>query len=156
MLTTNQKANICLHLKENFHLPKSGFIAGQAVASLIYKELGLNINQPINDVDVFDLIDSNYDNFIKLSKHEKELGVLSNTGSNIDVVYYKARRSYEVKLSTYLKEDPNVNLIYISQNGCNEAIDKDLLLSSFDFNCCAVGYDIETGEFCWTKSFERI
>ena len=147
-------ANIRSYLKENFKLPSAGFVAGQAVASLVYKELNLNINTPINDVDVFALMEADYENFVKTKKQESEVGVVANRGSFSDQIFCISRRGYEVKLSTYLKEDENVNVVYISQLHNKEVIDKNMLLNSFDFNCCSVGYDIETGKFVWSKSFE--
>lgn len=34
-------------------IPEQGTVAGQAVASVVMKRLGLGLNAPINDVDVF-------------------------------------------------------------------------------------------------------
>ena len=40
-------------LRALVELPSEGTVAGQAVASLFYEELGLDIRGPINDVDIF-------------------------------------------------------------------------------------------------------
>lgn len=161
LLTKAQEASIIAHLKENFVLPQSGFIAGQAVASLIYKELNLNINAPINDVDVFQLYNIKKNGSFKVQMKMQETNILSSdnyeTGSGRALrSFQNFRKGYRVIHSTYSKSDENVNIVLVQQLSVNEKnpiIDGKMLINSFDFNCCAVGFHIETGEFIFNNAF---
>ena len=44
---------VLARLADMASVPTSGTVAGQAVASLMYEELGLDVRGPINDIDVF-------------------------------------------------------------------------------------------------------
>ncbi len=156
ILTKEQEANIVSFLTSNYSLPKYGFVAGQAVASLIYKELNLNIEAPINDVDVFQvqLKEFESETYATCSQHHDNLSINSTGGgSNLGSYYVSPKRGYRVTKSIYMGEDNNINLVLIKQYPNRKELDQMMLLTSFDFNCCAVGFDIKTKTFYMTDSF---
>lgn len=156
LLSKEQEKSIISFLKENYKMPSYGLVGGQAVASLIYKELGLNINTPINDVDIFQLQRKEKElSYSKMSMHSKDSMPLIESGSCSGGNYFelKNRRSYNVTSSYYLKEDLDVNIVLIKQYPFSSELDNDLILESFDFNCCSVGFDIKTSKFYMTSSF---
>lgn len=53
-LSQNQQLNVIQKLHSLATLPKSGCIAGQGLASIIYDELDIGVKAPINDLDIFD------------------------------------------------------------------------------------------------------
>lgn len=155
ILNKQQEKEIISFLKSNYTLPKYGFIAGQAVASLIYRQLGLDINSPINDIDIFQVQRKRSEerSYAKMQTHSKNVTIHEQYGSASNMFYSVGRRYYQVKKSYYLGDDKLVNIILISQSSSRYILDKDMLLESFDFNCCSVGFDIKTEEFTMTQSF---
>lgn len=153
---------IITYIKTNYpEIPERGFIAGQAVASLVYKFLELPLNIVINDVDIFIPCD------IKTNKAIRNR-VQSNSANNIvsneydhyshtDYLDFKTGRGYQVIRSINLEENEKINIIkvrtYTEYSKNEEIINPMLMLNSFDMNCCSIGYDIQTGEFFWTHSF---
>lgn len=150
MLTSEQKVRVIDFLNHNFTLPKKGFIAGQAVASLIYRELGLDIPFFVNDVDVFIREDTLKTDF----PCEPKNFLTKINGSSFHCLGSNHQRYYQVTSSKYSKNDPSVNLItYISSNYNDIKLHYLDFLGAFDFNCCAVGFDIETQEFYFHDAF---
>lgn len=153
MLTKNQESKIIDFLKSNYKIPSSGLIAGQAVASLVYKELRLNLNQPINDVDVFVKKSTNDKSVFSNCRKEFFNNIVShdNQGSNMETVFSSSfSRGYQVLNSYYLEEDSRVNVI--NYNAYSED-ERQKIVDSFDLNCCSVGFEIETGEFYYSTAF---
>jgi len=155
ILNKQQEKEIISFLKSNYTLPKYGFVAGQAVASLIYRKLGLEINSPINDIDVFQVKrkENEEHSYAKMQIHSKNVTIHEQYGSASNMFYSVGRRYYQVEKSYYLGDDKLVNIILISQSSNRYILDKDMLLESFDFNCCSVGFDIKSEEFTMTQSF---
>lgn len=150
-LTEKQKQNVISHLKENYDLPSQGFVAGQAVASLIYKELNLNISGPINDIDVFTSVDLKhaYSFKARMNTHHTKESLFINGGSFSTTITSMPSRSYRVVQSLYTDDTKKINLIkVVFTNGVFSELD---ILKSFDFNCCSVGFDILTEKFYFTK-----
>jgi ribosomal protein S10 len=155
ILNKQQEKEIISFLKSNYALPKYGFIAGQAVASLIYRQLGLEINSPINDIDIFQVQKKKdtQETYAEMRTHSKDVTIYEKYGSASNMFYSVGRRSYKVKKSYYLGENELINMILIEQSQERYLLDKEMLLESFDFNCCSVGFDIKSEEFTMTQSF---
>ena len=159
MIDDNAKIRIIKHLKENYKLPEKGLVAGQSVASLVFKELDMDLNFFINDVDVFQ-IDNNSQYRSKLKSATLEM--ISTWGSSFTglKLINKELKSYKVLNSKFLEEDDKVNLITIELNSVIPENKQNLLdnyfeiINSFDLNCCCVGFDLETETFIFTEAFE--
>ena len=155
-LTEIQKNNIISHLKRNYDLPEQGFVAGQSVASLIYNELDLSISGPINDIDVFTT--SDLESLYALKARMRTISTSETISffdggsfSKTQFLCSDVSRSYRVIRSVYTDETKLINLIKVHfNNGSFSEID---ILKSFDFNCCSVGFDLETETFFYTQSF---
>lgn len=160
LLNKEQELNIIEYLKSNYSMPEKGIVAGQAVASLIYKELGLDLPLFINDVDVFTFEGEH--TFSRLHTKSDDTSVKSvGQGSCHGVIYEtKIKRGYKVLNSSYSEDDHYVNLIQIQYlvNGESAEVDDDvcipsLIINSFDLNCCSVGFDLDTSKFYYTGAF---
>lgn len=153
MLTKTQSQNVIAFLRQNYTLPEKGLVAGQAVASLIYKELGLNLLAPINDVDVFT---ETLRSAPKIRYDEKRFGAISThsfKGSMGDLTSSTTfNRAYRILRSYMSKEDQAVNIVEIKKS--SKYVNKQIV-DSFDLNCCSVGFDIETEEFVYSSAFEE-
>lgn len=152
MLTKTQEKSIVTYLKDNFKMPTKGFVAGQAVASLIYKELSLNLNEPINDVDVFVKREDGANPFAQCRK-EFFGNMVSHEyrGSGGEFAFSSTyNRFYQIVRSFYKEDDENVNIVEFSSTTHNP---NQKIIDSFDFNCCSVGFDIETEMFYFSTGF---
>lgn len=162
-------------IKENYGIPEKGLVAGQAVASLFYKYLKLPLNSVINDIDVFqeatpELLD-------KSTRPTKEQ-IFSNT--IIGNIKEPSNPSIEGRISfgidnsrgyvvvrSFYEEDANkklinhvfikniINIKYRKYFNFNNLDNNQIIVNSFDINCCAVGFDIETGSFYYSDGFLR-
>ena len=149
-------------------LPKSGCIAGQGLASIIYDELGIGVNAPVNDLDIFDI--SSVRLYKALAGCEKkaslcfkgkndEISVIDDDYNQISYFNVRTQRGYRVVKSFTDKEQPIINktLITFSDQSIkliDQTFDHDTLLESFDFNACQVAYDLGAKTFHYTIAFE--
>lgn len=150
MLTREQELSIVNYIKDNYKIPDSGFIAGQAVASLVYRALNMDIPFFINDIDVFSRA-TGPNEWVCSPK----TSLLKLNGSSFISRDNKYGRYYAVVSSDFSKDDPDVNLI---EYDCpKEQLNDDEhffdLIGAFDFNCCAVGFNIEDSKFCYHDAF---
>ena len=184
MIEKEIQRKIINEIKKIVVLPTKGIVAGQSVASLAYKYLNKELNPVINDVDVFiesipyssqkvvlspivlknnlEAIPSDITN-VK-TKRGLSYSVLSSirddtllntikfqvlaNGSNI-LRYNRAK--------LFKKTESRSNLD-CNSSGLNDYDTNGLLeiiVNSFDINCCSIGFDIETERFYWNKSFEE-
>ena len=160
MINNDVQKLVIKELKDNYKLPKKGLVAGQAVASLIFKELDLGFNFFINDVDVFTIDnDSDYTSWLRKTPLNQ-----ITASSFFDSFSTKSinLKTYHVLNSRLLEEDEKVNVITISideninvENFENTSHDYFDIINSFDLNCCCVGFDLETEEFIFNDSFEK-
>ncbi len=153
-----QETNVIQYIKSNYTLPESGVVAGQAVASLIYRELGLDIEFFINDVDVFTKKSGQYQSNLLPRTYKTEITDQGN--SMVELIDFKNNNiaSYKVVRSKISEEDENVNIIYVNERDdyskqLPDEIECFNIISTFDFNCCAVGFDIVKEEMVYTDSF---
>lgn len=138
-------------LRSEWGIPESGFIAGGAIANLIWEEVS-GRKMPVNDIDVFVLrnIIEHFDRndketLYRYAEMEREVVEDGYTGLNWSTY---AGNFYAVVSS---ERNGMWNTVEYDSNSSSP----NLVLDSFDLNCVQVGYDIETGEAYWTKSFEN-
>lgn len=142
-------------------IPEEGFVAGQAIASLVYKYMNISLNIVINDIDIFTVCDPYTYQLIE-NKTNKNTSFskcqikYDNYGHN-DFIDSSEGRGYQVVRSINLKENKDINIIktrFFNETVDHEqSVNEELMLHSFDFNCCAVGFDIKTHKFYYTDSF---
>lgn len=143
--------NVLQRLQEITDLPAHGTVAGQAVASLFFEELNLDMRGPVNDVDVFvsargqalansplALFSSEQDTYhhIKFISAQKNLTIVSTSTEG----------ALNTTLITYPGAiDEHIHSLTISQ----------LLVEGFDLNGVAVGINLHSHEMVCTAEFLR-
>lgn len=135
-------------LKSDFDLPNSGFLAGGAIANLIWEFVSGN-KAVINDIDIF-LFEGerrlNKEN--RLYEFEKKEAIYYDDSYGGINWRNKVNEYYEISES---RTNGKINEIsYVSNTS-----DPNLIIESFDLNCVQIGYSIEEDKFYWTKNFER-
>jgi hypothetical protein len=137
-------------IKQKYGLPKSGFIAGGAIANSIW-ELVSGTPAVINDIDVFvfnDKIDTidEYDRSSLFRYTDKDLKYF-DTYSGI------AWSTYTKDFYSIVSADRDGIFNYIKYNSNSDR--PELILNSFDINCTKVGYSIDEDKFYFTNDFSE-
>jgi hypothetical protein len=167
-LSQNQQLNVIQKLHSLATLPKSGCIAGQGLASIIYDELDIGVKAPINDLDIFDissvrlykaLADSAAQSSLSFKGVNDQLSIVEDHYNQISYFSVRTQRGYKVVKSFIDKDQTIINktLITFSDQSLKlieQTFDHDTLLESFDFNACQVAYDLKSKKFYYTKAFE--
>ena len=132
-------------------LPNHGTVAGQAVASLFFEELGLDMRGPINDVDVFVSVtgagvassplaafSSEEDTYrhIKFISSQKNLTIVSTSSEGL--------------LNTTSITHPGAYDAQIHPHRVSQ-----LLVEGFDLNAVAVGINLHTHQVVCSAEFLR-
>lgn len=135
-------------LKSEYDLPNIGFLTGGSLSNLIWEEVSGNKTE-INDIDIFIIneVVENYNHVCPLTsftntKHERII-YEDYTGLN-----YR----YDSKI-TYLIEKATTRGIFNEIFYSSTTKDPQIIIDSFDINCCQVGYDLSNQKFYWTEHF---
>jgi hypothetical protein len=137
-------------IKQKYGLPKSGFIAGGAIANSIWKLIS-GTPAVINDIDVFlfnekiDVLDE-YDRSSLFRYTDKDLKYF-DTYSGI------SWNTYTKDFYSIVSAERDGIFNYINYNSNSDK--PELILNSFDINCTKVGYSIDEDKFYFTKDFEE-
>jgi hypothetical protein len=168
-LTPIQQQSVISKLHALALLPESGVIAGQGIASIIYDELNIGVQAPINDIDIFDISSVRIFRALEHTQSRQASLVFKGTVDNVEVSYdqyahityinSRTQRGYRVIKSFTDKEQPIINKTLVSFTDqsfklIDQVFDHDTLLQSFDFNACQVAYDLKANTFHYTKEFE--
>jgi len=162
MITRKIEKKVIDYLRLNFpEIPKNGLVAGQAVASLLFKYLNLEIPTIINDVDFFVLSDKKTSEFIisKCSDNnvDSSIEIGRNSYSGQRFFCNSLNRGYRVVRSINSPLNPIINIIKVECFNYDlkdsESLDPNIIISGFDFNCVAVGVCLDTGVFYYTPAF---
>lgn len=137
-------------IKSEFGLPTSGFLSGGSIANKIWEKVSGN-KSVVNDVDIYHLdrvIDQvEAEDFKKKQSFKKKDKVVYEDYSGININYKCT--------GFYLIENVSMDGIFNNINYISNSNDPQIIIESFDINCCQVGYDIKTDKFYWTKAFEE-
>ncbi len=137
-------------------IPKSGFIAGGAVANTIFDLFWGEKDYPINDIDIFYVTERASTPYFEWDMVHTPMRsdslTINGDGYNVTKCVFDSNVKYKV-LTT--KRDGILNLIEISSIGDTNR-GYDYILKGFDLNCCQVGIDLETNELIYTKEFEQL
>lgn len=135
-------------LKSKFTLPTEGFLAGGSIANLIWEEVS-GKEALINDIDIFIL--KNLDiNLERNNTYDKFTTKTINKYVFED--YSGINFGYRTEIKYWIDEairDGIYNNIYYTSNTKSPQI----IIDSFDLNCCQVGYDLVEQKFYFTKEF---
>lgn len=137
-------------IKSKWELPNSGFLAGGAISNVVWNIMK-GKNAPVNDLDIYHL------NEIKkhISTREmRERQHFTHTERWIYEDYTGLNVGYRQK-GYYTIEKVSVDGIYNNIDYISSTDDRDIIIQSFDINCCQIGYDIDSDKFFWTKDFEK-
>ena len=141
-------SEVISEIKEKWGLPKKGFLAGGSIANLAWEKVS-GKKAIVNDIDIFMLskTSSRMDvddvhNKLSVSKNEK----IVTAGYNGYNIHYVEKEYYIIDEVIY---DGIHNIIHCNSN----TGDVNIILDSFDLNCCRVGYDIEEDKIYYKKDF---
>jgi len=135
-------------IKEEWGLPLHGFVAGGAIANIVWELVSGN-KAVVNDIDifVFDGIEKELDNNKKtlFNYQEKETKYYEDyNGMNFNNY---TKDFYSIVES---ERDDMFNTIKYKSN----TSDPSLIIKSFDINATRIGYDIDNDKLYWTSEFE--
>jgi len=135
-------------IKEKWGLPLHGFVAGGAIANIVWELVSGN-KAVVNDIDifVFDGIEKELDNNKKtlFNYQEKETKYYEDyNGMNFNNY---TKDFYSIVES---ERDDMFNTIKYKSN----TSDPSLIIKSFDINATRIGYDIDNDKLFWTSEFE--
>lgn len=131
------------------NLPNYGLVAGGSLANTAWA-LSKGTSPVVNDIDVFKLnprlISEKFDHtHTKIGPYSKSMRVVKDD-------YF--RFFYLVDNFLIIENSYNEGLLnFISYSSTTH--DPNIVIESFDLNCCQVGYLIESDKFIWTPSFEK-
>lgn len=156
---------IVYRLKKEFgELPESGIVAGQAVATAIYELLSFKQKGKYNDIDIF-INDSELpDKLRSKKKHRVSLDKFS-TGGKASVNYVSSysveagnirQTGYTINFVAYDKDNPRFNYIGFYSHDITSKYNNlgNIIISSFDINCCQVAINLKDKTVSWTKEFQ--
>lgn len=132
-------------------LPNHGTVAGQAVASLFFEELGLDIRGPVNDVDVF----------VSVTGNSVVSGALATFSSEEDTYRHIKFISSNKNLTIVSTSSEGLlNTTTITHPGAHDAQNhphsvSQLLVEGFDLNAVAVGINLHTHQVVCSAEFLR-
>jgi hypothetical protein len=137
-------------IKSKWILPKTGFLSGGSIANLVWEKVSGN-KAVINDIDIYHL----YSVIDKAD--EQELRQKQNFQKKDKIVYEDySGITVNVKLSSfYIIEKVSTTGILNEIEYKSNTEDPQIIIESFDINCCQIGYDLSKDKFYWTKEFEE-
>ena len=137
-------------IKSKWTLPEKGFLAGGSIANIIWN-IHTGNNAPVNDIDIYVM-----DNYIteKISFDDfKKKQHFKKKESFVFEDYQGIGRGWKTS-EFYLIDSVSISGVYNYINYSSNTKNPQIILDSFDINCCQIGYDIESDKFYYTKDFE--
>lgn len=133
-------------------LPKEGFLCGGSVANTILSIID-NKEYPINDLDIFNIDKENSHSNTPLRMDSTDITI--DRYENRTIVPSNSKCPYRITTTHYRGL---INYVYVYFSYYDEMPLKDqyqLILDSFDINCCKVGIDLTTGSLYLTHDFTK-
>jgi hypothetical protein len=133
-------------IKKQWGLPTSGFLAGGAIANIMWEIVSGN-KAVVNDVDIFI-----FGGLVDKTEQDKFNYQTKNIAFFEDYVGRLGMSIENGEFYTIIKaeKDGIFNLIYYKSNKDTYSI----IINSFDINATKIGYSIEDDKFYWSKDFE--
>lgn len=162
--------NVLKRLQTLATLPSHGTVAGQAVASLFYEELGIGVSGPINDVDLFVsytlppqeravVYTQDPNTYIRKERANRTASNVNDMAAEVDDyvrIKFICARSNVTIFRTYQDGLRNFTLINhkgVGDNG-EQTIDVSQdIVDGFDLNLVGVGIHLDSGKAVVTDAF---
>lgn len=161
--------DILAELGQIVPLPDIGTVAGQAVASLVMRKLGLAFGAPINDVDVFlplassprardmaeeaDRQAQTRRLFSSLASHVTRSAITLSEHAYSSMFLATTKEGYKILGTT---RSGMLNEVAYERTWLDARVSETLsVLRGFDMNCVQVGVDASSRELVWTPGFEE-
>lgn len=144
---------VIAELNELQTLPKTGLLAGGAIANKIWEKITKK-PMPVNDIDIF-IYDKHLEpsNSLDIDKYKNYIYSKKDVTKNFDSyagIRYESKHSKCYKIEKHSR-DNLLNFV----NYTASTTDYNIILESFDINCTQVGYNLETGELLFTDGFDK-
>jgi hypothetical protein len=135
-------------------LPKTGFIAGGAVANTILS-MEWGGDYPVNDLDIFRIESTDEPDGALLSRKmpHRCLGMNVVCSLDLGMIMIDLYQRYYTVSNTEVKGMLNFIGVQL-KNSPKRMDDYRLIMEGFDLNCCQVGIDLESAELIYTPNFE--
>jgi hypothetical protein len=137
-------------LSKFVELPKTGFLAGGAVANTILS-MEWDTDYPINDLDIFRIERTDVIKSYRMPRRCTGMVLANNSYWGV-VVINNFGRSYTVS-KTEIKGILNVVNVQLETDH-QKMENYKIIMDGFDLNCCQVGIDLESGELIYSPNFE--
>lgn len=159
---------IIKELNEIQELPQRGLLAGQAVASMIFKYLKLDLNPIVNDIDIFFafnyypsegfLLDRNVHEYFMKIQAQKSLSLVGVNElflfNDYGQIKISTGKKYSIVGTTNFKK---INKVFVSNLTTKISYSRESLvldiIDSFDINCTQVGIDLFNKKIYFTEAF---
>jgi len=136
-------------IKEKWGLPETGFIAGGAIANIVW-QLVSGTKAVVNDIDVFI-----FDGIIeKLDSHRESLFQYQEKTRTF-FEDYRGLNFRQVTKEFYTITDVSNNGIFNKIIFKSNVNDTSMILRSFDINATRIGYLIDEDKLYWTDEFSN-
>lgn len=144
-------------LKNKFpDMPKKGLLAGGALANTINKLKYPDSKCMINDIDIFVMETEHVEDVRKLVSSDR----IYNTTKDVRIFdkYYEQYNNIlsitETSRVIKINSSERKSIFNIVRYDIN-SYDPFFLLETFDINCCAVAFDLETTQIYYTQDFKE-
>lgn len=147
------------HLSQFVQLPKTGILAGQAVASAIEDLWGRKGTGVYNDLDIFRRVSPSWDVKKERANQTADRRTMGHIRQSRDG--YGAMSQMIELVEGYAIQSVNrqgmLNFVNCTMSqGLKEiGLTARRVIGSFDLNCVRVGVDLASGKLIWDRHFER-
>ena len=137
-------------LQSKYNLPTEGFLAGGAIANTIFNMVTGKM-APVNDIDIYRIIDLKDKHTFEELKNKQSFQKMELEICEDYRGMYRGYKNGDYYIIDDVSNQGIINFIDYKTNTRNYQI----ILDSFDINCCQVGYDLETKKCYYTKDFQE-
>jgi hypothetical protein len=137
-------------LQSKYNLPSEGFLAGGAIANTIFNMVTGKM-APVNDIDIYRIIDVKEKHTFEELKNKQNFQKMELEIYEDYRGMYRGYKNGDYYIIEEVSNQGIINFIDYKTNTRNYQI----ILDSFDINCCQVGYDLETNKCYYTKEFQE-
>jgi len=137
-------------LQSKYNLPTEGFLAGGAIANTIFNMITGKM-APVNDIDIYRIIDLKDKHTFEELKNKQSFQKMELEIYEDYRGMYRGYKNGDYYIIDDVSNQGIINFIDYKTNTRNYQI----ILDSFDINCCQVGYDLENKKCYYTKDFQE-
>ena len=149
--TDNLRKDIIRKLNQYGELPKTGFLAGGAVANTILS-MEWGGDYPVNDLDIFRVKSPDEPDGVLLSRKMPHRCLDMNLRGSLGKIIIDLYQKFYTVSNTEVKGI--LNFIDVQVVKYEKTDDYRIIMEGFDLNCCQAGIDLESAELIYTPNFE--